>query len=187
MRFNKAKYKVLQLGQGNPRYQYRMGDAGTESSPEEKDLGVLVDEKLDMRDQCALAAQKANRILGCIKKSIASRSRRVALPLYSALVETSLGILGPALEPSAQDRHGLVEEGPEKAIRMIRGLKNISYEDRLFSKGCCDRTRSKCFKLNGGRFRLDIMKKCFTMSVEKHWNWLPRGAVEAPSLETFQA
>jgi len=67
-------------------YQYKLGDKRIEHSPVEKDLGVQVDGKLDMSQKCALTPQKANHILGCIKRSVASRAREVILPLSSLLV-----------------------------------------------------------------------------------------------------
>jgi len=104
MKFNTAKCKVLHVGQGNPKHKYRLGGEWLKSSPEEKDLGVLVDEKLNMSRECALAVQKANCILGCIKSRMASRrASRPPLeggdsaPLLQSH-QTPPGVLRPALE-----------------------------------------------------------------------------------------
>ncbi|KAJ7424264.1 hypothetical protein BTVI_07123 [Pitangus sulphuratus] len=81
-KFNKAKGKVMHLGQANPQYQYRLGDEQTKSNPDRKDLLALLDERLDRSWQCVLAAQKANCMLGCIKNSVASRLDLIDVPAH---------------------------------------------------------------------------------------------------------
>ncbi|CAM4596620.1 unnamed protein product [Lepidochelys kempii] len=100
LRFNKDKCRVQHLGRKNPMHHYGLGTDWLSSSSAEKDLGITADEKLDMSQQCALVAKKANGILGCISRSIASR-----LSIW-------IGVLCPVLVPPPQKGCGQIGKSP---------------------------------------------------------------------------
>jgi len=117
------------------KHKYRLGGEWIESSPAEKDLGVLVDEKLGMTQQCALAAQKTNRIPGCTESSMASRTRAGILPLCSTLVRPHPEPYVHLWSPQHRKDIDLLERGQSRDTEMIQGLEHLSCEDRLRELG----------------------------------------------------
>ena len=101
------------------------------SVEEEKDLGIIIDEKLNLHSHIAEMATRANKILGCIRRSIKYKDQDIIMPLYKAHVRSRLEYGSVIWNPKQEQDKVRVEQIQRRATKMIIGLENLSYEDRL--------------------------------------------------------
>jgi len=90
IQFMKAYCEILRLGRSIPIHQHLLGANQLESGFPEKELGILENNTLTMRQQCGHATKAANSLLDCLRKIVARKSRQMIHSLYSALTKPHL-------------------------------------------------------------------------------------------------
>ena len=137
LRFNAEKCHVLHLGSKNQRYAYSMKKHDCSEyvelakSEEEKDLGVIVDAGLTFSKHIEKQVNKANKIVGLIRRSFTHLNTISMKQLFTSLVRPHLEFGNVVWSPMSKKSVKLIEQVQHRATKMIPGLKNYTYEERL--------------------------------------------------------
>ena len=215
MKFNADKCKVLHLGNQNPRYKYRIGDACLYAVRDEKDMGVIVDEKLKFDTHTVTQANKADRVLGLVRRIFDNLDEEMLVLLYKSLVRPHHAVVYPRYVKQEK----MLEAVHRRATRLVLKIRKKEYPERLeklkLSSLAYRRrrgdvievytythdiynvavqpveveirtTRGHSYKLLKKSSSTSQRQKFFSMRVVDSWNSLPVQVVTAPSVNTFK-
>ena len=113
---------------------YTMGDTVLGNTIKEKDLAVTISADVKVSEQCGIAASKGNPILGLIRRN--TTRKKLIIPLYKAVVRPRLEYCIQAWIPYYRKKDiDTLERIQRRATKMIPGLGDLSYEERLEERG----------------------------------------------------
>jgi ribonuclease P/MRP protein subunit RPP40 len=131
MPFNVPKCKVLHLGKNNAQRNYTLMGISLSNTDEEKDLGVVFDNKFTPSINCKKVCKACQIVIGLIKRNIKNRSKEGMLILYKTLVRPLLDYCSQVWRPYLKKDINSLEKIQKRYTKMVEGCKNLKYEQRL--------------------------------------------------------
>ena len=131
MEFNVDKCKIMHIGGKNPKYEYNMNGTKLTETKEEKDLGVIIDCRLEFDRHIKNIVARANRTLGMIRISFECMDKSMFLNLYKGLVRPLLEYCVQAWSPYKRKYIDLIEGVQRRATRLVPEFRRIFYDKKL--------------------------------------------------------
>ena len=135
LRFNEEKCKVMHLGQYNHHYDYTITSGGKDTTlgetTNERDLGLQIDRELKFDQQVEMVANKANKMLGLIRRSFTYLDEPTIKTLYTSLVRHILEYGNVTWAPTLKRDQQMIENIQRRTTKLVSELKNLEYGDRL--------------------------------------------------------
>lgn len=134
LKFHPDKCSTMRIGRTNLEdFDYVMGPDKTvlKHSSVERDIGVFIDDKLNFDEHIHNKVSKANSVMGIIRRTFEYLNNRTFLLLYKALVRPHLEYANQVWSPMFKRQETVVENVQRRATKLIPGMQNLSYEDRL--------------------------------------------------------
>ena len=154
MEFNVSKCKIMHLGSSNPGHTYTMGGANLTTTTEEKDLGVIFDDRLEFDKHIRGMVNRANRMLGMIKSGFDCMDKEIFKLVYPVLVRPLLEYCVQVWTPYKQKYIDLIEGVQKRAVKLVPGMKvgmrEMTYDEKLVDL--------KLTRLVERRFRGDMIE-----------------------------
>ena len=147
---NVNKCSTLHFGKKNLKTKYMLSACPLATKTHERDLGIIVDDRLSFDQQVSLAVGKAKRLVGMMLHSFSSRSNKVILPLFRSLIRPTLEYASTVWNSSSVKHTKQLESVQRYATKRIAGLSVLSYADRLEKLNMCT--------LSARRLYLDLVE-----------------------------
>ena len=109
----------------------RLEKVGLENTEVEKDIGVYVDKNLNFQEQITNKTNKANQIMGIIRRTFDHLDHKSFSLLYKSLVRPHLEVSNSAWVPHLKKDIELIESVQRRATRQLPGFNLFEYEERL--------------------------------------------------------